>query len=176
MIRMSLLILVLAGWAFAPDTQAPVDPPGVHIDGPATLEQQARVLEAVTSFEEAGLVLPPTLVRFHDDGGCSEHMGLFSVSETQTVISICSDLPFVVTHELAHVWVHENIDDDAKQAYIEARELPTWRSRDFDWNERGVEDAAFVMQQVLMFGEDRSVSDSWQERVAAFKLLIGEPV
>lgn len=202
MIRMSLLTVVLAAlWAVAPaapspsttDAQrvvspaamvsdAPIAPeipagtaalPGIHIDGPANVDQEALVIEAIASFEQFGLEVPSALVRFGNAGAdCSDHMGLFTPGKDQTIITVCSDLPFVITHELAHVWIHENFSDEAKQAYVEARELPTWRSRDHGWNDRGVEDAAFVMQQVLMFGEDRSTSTSWTERVEAFHLVL----
>lgn len=57
---------------------------------------------------------------------------------------------FVVLHELAHVWIAQNLDDLRRDHLIEWLEVPTWNDRQFDWAQRGAEWAANFIAWGLM--------------------------
>jgi hypothetical protein len=83
---------------------------------------------------------------------------------------------FVVLHELAHVWIDQNLDPAVAEYFMARFELPTWDDRAFDWNQRGVEWAADFIAWGLMdapmplFELDVPPIE-W--RVHAFQLLTG---
>jgi len=45
-------------------------------------------------------------------------------------------------HELAHVWMYDNVDEAGRDAFVERVGLDVWRGADVFWPERGVEAAA----------------------------------
>ena len=144
--------------------------PEVTVVG-ASPAQHDRVAAALASFERAGLVVPPVEITFVDGAeDCGGNDGWFQPPAT---ITVCSDLEFVVTHELAHAWIAVNLDAEARAGYIQARELEAWSDHDLAWHERGTEDAAFVMQQNLMITRFVPNSDTWQGRADAYQLLTG---
>ena len=66
---------------------------------------------ATHRFAAAGLTLPPLIVAFSDDpADCYGHLGIFDAATTPWTITVCSDLAFVPTHELAHAWLDANMD------------------------------------------------------------------
>lgn len=137
---------------------------------------RARLDEAVERFDRAGLLLPDLQVVFSEsDDACHGHPGLFDRGSTPWRVSVCSELEFVLTHELAHAWADANLDEARRTAYTEYRGLPAWRDLDLPWRERGTEDAAFVMQQVLMAKHVPLDSPVWVERIDAFEQLTGRP-
>jgi hypothetical protein len=147
--------------------------PDVNVIG-ASREQRVAVDDAVARFRSAGLELPDVEVRFHaDEAECDGHLGLFQRGFTPWRVLVCSDRAFVITHELAHAWEAANLDDEERARYVEARGMPTWNDHDADWNERGVEDAAFIVQQNLMASHLNPDSPAWKERAAAYELLTG---
>ena len=147
--------------------------PDVSVIG-ASGEQQVAVDDAVARFRSVGLRLPAVEIRFHaDKAECDGHLGLFQRGFTPWRVLVCSDLAFVLTHELAHAWEAANLDDDERERYVEARGMPTWDDHDADWNERGIEDAAFIVQQNLTAKDPNLDSPAWKERTAAYELLTG---
>lgn len=135
---------------------------------------RARLDRAIERFTRAGLRLPDLHVAFTDDG-CQGHLGLFDRDPTPWRVEICSDLEFVLTHELAHAWATANLDAPDRVAYTAFRGLAAWHNPDAHWRDRGTEDAAFVMQQVLMTTHIRPDSSVWIERSEAYEQLTGEP-
>ena len=108
-----------------------------------------RVSEAKRLFQRRGLQLPAVTIGFHDDeGACKGHVGYFRPKLDR--IDICSDLPFVLIHELAHVWIEENVGVAVRREFVQRNDLPTWNDHDYDWDFRGVELAAYTIQQVVM--------------------------
>ena len=108
-----------------------------------------RVSEAKRLFQRRGLQLPAVTIGFHDDeGACKEDVGYFRPKLDR--IDICSDLPFVLIHELAHVWIEENVGVAVRREFVQRNDLPTWNDHDYDWDFRGVELAAYTIQQVVM--------------------------
>ena len=149
--------------------------PTVVVNG-ASAEEQGRVDDALARFEAAGLLLPDLEVVFADDvAECGGHDGLFRDRVVPWRVLVCSDLAFVVTHELAHAWEAANLDDDDRANYTERRGLATWNSRDAEWGERGVEDMAFMLQQNLMAGGVSPSWDRWSERTDAYAWATGRP-
>lgn len=147
--------------------------PAVDVVG-ASHEQIVAVDEALDRFRNAGLQLPDVEIVFHDDqAACKGHDGLFQAQHTPWRILVCSDLAFVLTHELAHAWEAATLDDVDRERYVELRRLSTWNSADADWDERGVEDAAFMIQQNLMAERVDVDSERWVVRTAAYEALTG---
>jgi hypothetical protein len=149
--------------------------PTVVVHG-ASVEEHGRVDDALARFEAAGLLLPDLEVVFADDvDECSGHDGLFRDRVDPWQVLVCSDLAFVVTHELAHAWEAANLDDDDRAHYTERRGLTTWNSPDVGWGERAVEDMAFMLQQNLMAGDVAPSWDRWSERTDAYAWATGRP-
>jgi hypothetical protein len=134
---------------------------------------RARLDEALERFERAGLLLPDLDVEFSDDG-CYGHLGLFDPNSIPWRVTVCSDLAFVLTHELAHAWAAANLDDAERAGYLAHRGLSSWNDPDLHWRERGTEDAAFVLQQVLM-SKHLQPQSVWAERIEAYEQLTGGP-
>lgn len=159
----------------AETTSQPTSNETVVIVKAGDASQRQRVAEAVGRFETHRLPLPDVQIWFHDDeAGCDGHLGLFRQSTAPWTIDICSDLEFVVTHELAHAFIELTFDDVDRAAYVEAQDLPTWNDRAVEWRRRGVEDAAFVIQQNLTakpwYGQ---LSEEWERRAAAYEMATG---
>jgi hypothetical protein len=149
--------------------------PAVTISTEANPREQEWLDQSVELFIVNGLDLPALEVFFFDDEvECGGHYGTYRRNTTPAQIRICSDKPFVLPHELAHAWEAENVTDEMRATYVTDRELSTWSDHGYDWNERGVEDAASVIQQNLTTKNVRATSSTWQERMAAYELLTGK--
>lgn len=181
--RLALLPAILAIWPVAtPEPTVPVEPgvtvslaPAIDVVG-GTTDQHDRLAEAITRFTGIGLALPDLEVRFSSDPGeCNGHDGLFESAFSPWRISICSPLDFVYEHELAHAWEHANVHDATREAFMSARGVGVWNGSSVTWTERGIEQAAFIIQQNLLPGTLGTVSSEWQNRVDAFEVLTGIP-
>jgi hypothetical protein len=156
-----------------PDTTHTQPSPTFQVT-PATFEHEVIVRDAVDKFTAAGLDLPAVQLVFSDDDrACNGHLGLFESSQQPWRITICSDLDFVPVHELAHAWIKSNIDEPTRQRYLRIRNKTGWDSPQLDWNERGVEDAAFVIQQNLMANITGELDEEWNSRATAYEFLTG---
>ena len=146
--------------------------PAVEIQG-SGVENREKVRVALERFRRNGLALPDLTIRFASSGeACRGHDGLFrKTMRVSWEVVVCVDLPYVLTHELAHAWVAASLDDDDKAAYVAFRGLEVWSDPSVPWMQRGTEDAAFVLQQTLMFPGD-TASDRWIERYAARDYLL----
>ena len=150
--------------------------PAVIVHG-ADAKQRGVLDDALARFEAAGLALPELEIFFSDDASaCAGHLGAFRDRAERRHISVCSDLEFVVVHELAHAWSDANLDEVARNRYVRARELATWSDHGVPWAQRGTEDAAFIIQQNLRdVAPSVLASATWVERITAFELLTGTP-
>jgi hypothetical protein len=154
-----------------------MDTPALQVEN-ATPVERDRLEVAVLRFSRLGLRLPRLIVVFHDEpDACGGHPGLFGSKSEPWQISICdSDLGPVYEHELAHAWERANLTDDVRRRFMELRGHPTWDDHSFRWNERGVEGAAFILQQGLGGPPLASIrSREIRSRLAAFELLTGRP-
>lgn len=135
--------------------------------------RSAAAQDVIARFAEAGLELPTVTIEFHDSTtACNGHDGLIRYLEPAPIIEICSDLPYVLPHELAHAWVDANLNDDTKAAYVEQWDLASWDGADDGWNDRGTEHAAFVIQQNVTVDSPR-MTRTWRQRAEAFEMLTG---
>jgi len=145
---------------------------GPRLNGAASPAQVRELDEAAALFADAGLRLPPVIVRFHEDtDSCKGHDGLFTSRAEPWTIDVCSELAYVLVHELAHAWIRANVPAETRSGYLELRGLDAWNDPTMPWMQRGTEDAAFVMQQVLQ-NRPEQLTTNWQERIAAFELLV----
>ena len=149
-------------------------PPRLTIEN-ANATQVAAIDAAAQRFADANLTLPDLTIRFGDDpADCYGHLGIFDAATTPWTITICSDLAFVPTHELAHAWLDSNLSGQTRDQYINLRDKANWDDKHAEWSDRGVEDAAFVIQQNLMITPRLPMSEEWQSRLDAYELLTGQ--
>jgi len=135
--------------------------------------RSAEAQQVVTRFAEAGLELPTVTIEFHEStGACNGHDGFIRYTRPAPAISICSDRPYVLPHELAHAWVDANLTDAARADYVERWGLASWDGANEDWNDRGTEHAAFAIQQNITAASP-PMTRTWRERAEAFEMLTG---
>lgn len=157
-------------------------PPATSLDPDVVMvtaadAQASAVVQALARFRTAGLALPALEIRHHDDEApCYGHKGYFDPSSTPWHVDVCSDLAFVVTHELAHAWIEAHLDQAARSAVVAATGAAAWNTTAVGWNDRAVEQAAFVMQQILMVDGRREVTGTWADRAELYVLITGQPV
>jgi hypothetical protein len=126
----------------------------------ATPDHVELVTRAVATHEAAGLELPPLTVTFGTDRDtCKGNLGLFR-ADTRATIRLCTGVRTVVLHELAHAWEWNALDDSARDEFVSENDLPTWNSRDHEWEERGVELMAdtIAMGLILIDGNNNPMA------------------
>ena len=149
-------------------------PPSIEITVGASPARQILLDETIAAYRSSGLELPSLEVRFFDDAAdCKGHHGLFIERTDPKQVLVCSELAFVLPHEFAHAWVSVNLNDDERGRYVRFRGLLTWDDPSADWDDRGTEDAAFIIQQNLMATNPSLASTTWTERIAAYEFLTG---
>ena len=160
----------VAGFVRRPvEPVAPIEP--LVFDN-ATPAQTALVTDAIATFESAGLELPPLVVTFDMAGeACKGHPGLFTKG-APAVIQLCTELRHVILHELAHAWEWHTVADEIRDEFVADRGLPTWNSREFAWEERGVEEFADIVAAglVLVNGSENPVV---VEKLCVFEQITG---
>jgi len=142
------------------DTEAPSNTasmnPSVAVVG--TDDQRALVDDLLSTFTSLGMALPDLEIRFSDDDeACNGHMGMFRPRAEGWGIDICSDLAFVLPHELGHAWERVALSDADREAYMAEREFETWQHA--ERNESAIEDVAHVVQLVVMGGGESGRAD-----------------
>lgn len=169
---LALLLLVApgppvpAGWSTTPVLVVEVRGGDAH--------QHARLRDALGRFRDAGLQLPDLAVAFSDDkAACGGSLGRFDPTARPWRITVCREVGFVITHELAHAWIRAEVGPAERQRYLDARGLARWRDPGDPWAERGTEDAATVMHLVLLARDPDVSSPAWRERRQAYRLLTG---
>lgn len=144
-----------------------------------------RVVDWVVGrFATVGLHLPPTDVRVHESRTpCDGHLGLTRDTADRVTLELCTAGQgrgvvdrLIVVHELAHTWIAQNVDDEARQDFLELHELTDWWDATEDWQRQGVEYAAETIawavfdEGVRLIGE---VDDDEERLRAGFQLLTG---
>jgi hypothetical protein len=95
--------------------------------------QQATAQWALDQMAAAGFELPPVTIHMHADrhdcsnepGGVSN--GYFTQSLGENIVHSCGS-PWVLIHELAHVWDKTTMDDAMRDYVLDAQGLETWNS------------------------------------------------
>lgn len=105
---------------------------------------------AYEQFAAAGLSLVDLELRFSDDKDhCDDNLGVHQIIKGVHVIDVCDPhrprRKHTLLHELAHVWISENIDQATRDEFMELRELTVWNSVDTPWSDRGTEHAAEIL-------------------------------
>jgi len=164
--------------AVVPDVSIPTSSlyPVLTIDG-GTSVQRERLALAVSRFRNAGLVLPDLEVVFATDvDACRGFYGLYQHRAEAPKITYCSELDFVYEHELAHAWEANSATDEQRQEFMDLRGYTSWTGPDVEWNDRGMEGAAFIIQQTI---GGRPVpyirTEEFWSRSGAFEALTGMP-
>lgn len=165
----ALIVLVALNLGSLPTS----DSRAVQVHG-ASESDLMRVDAALARFEAGGLVLPPIQITFHEElGSCRGHLGLFHVSEGVSRIDICDrEADFVYEHELAHVWIAHNVDEEMRMALEALLGFESWSDHNDPWNTRGVELAAVVIQQGLAgFPLPTEIPQQLLDRTRAYSLM-----
>lgn len=150
---------------------------GLLIHG-ASSSQRRRLQHALSHFSQAGLSLPSLQVRFYSEQSpCHGAKGSFNPNTEPWTISICTvEVGSVLEHELAHAWERANLTDSRRDAFLRLRDLDQWRGEETDWNDRGVEWAAVIIQQGLAgLPLSPHLSSETISRLQGFEILTGRP-
>ena len=126
------------------------------------------VLASVRSFVEAGLEEPVLEnVTFEPSRRCQDRSGRLLQADGSRNVFLClyeddlcrrsepcSEPPLIVRgsvlHELAHAWVLDHVNDDAKLRLLEFAGLEVWGDSTAPWGERGEEYSAEVIAWGLL--------------------------
>lgn len=84
-------------------------------------------------------------------------------------------------HELAHIWMVDHLTDETREAFIQRAGLPSWRSGEDQWGERGVEHGATTIAWGLAGAADARymipADLACEELADRFRMLTGlEPL
>jgi hypothetical protein len=113
---------------------------------------------AIDRFDTAGLTAPAvasiTFTEVARQPQCSQHRGLAFRDDTGFRIYLCLSPDRVdrlsaqdlLLHELAHVWMWENLDTSTQEQFLARMDLSTWDSVEVPWGQRGEEQAAEVIE------------------------------
>ena len=185
---MAGLVLIVAFGAFAAiqmgggDGEDVAENPTLSIEsGTPTTEQSNLVAEAIAQFDDAGLQLPAVQIEFYDgNDGCRGHAGFFVAAPRNPEpfidrIAICSHNQLTLLHELAHVWMHHNLDDETKNAFTTHWGLDGWNNSHDAWGDRGVERAAQTIAFTLNQSEPTD-SESILRYICGYELLTGSTI
>ena len=114
--------------------------------------ERETALRAVDLFDEAGLQLPPVVIRrFHDKAGCAGNDGLYRLDTGHGEVDICTtDGPawqeHLIIHELAHAWSLRYLTPTHKAMFKQLRGWKYWLDyKHADWKDNGAEQAAEII-------------------------------
>jgi hypothetical protein len=171
------LLAFAGGWSLVAREAAGVEiGSGVVVfsDNPA---QQELARWAVARFERAGLEPPSVQIRFHADrAGCGGHLGYAWDGRVDVCTVLVNEMARRnLLHEMAHIWIDQNVPDTRREQFLLLRGLSSWNSSTDPWQERGYEQAAETMAWAL---GDRILSaqipdNEGAQLAAAFELLTG---
>lgn len=155
----------------------------VTLHGGADWRWYDDVQDALERFEGAGLgaVIADVHVWTADQTEpCQGHAGWFSVPETGSRVDLCVDYhdtnlgaelrDKLVLHELAHAWIHTNLDDSTRQEFMDLRGAAGWNDPDHAHTSRGTEIAA----NTIMYALHRDGSSDL-EQICGYELLTTTP-
>lgn len=157
----------------------PASSPPAPVEGSAS--QQAREAWALDRFREAGLDLPDLeIIRHSHREDCDGIPAFFARQGQDWSIELCTPAPFILLHELGHAWVAHNLTDAEREAFQQARGLPSWNDPATPHKDRATEHAADVIAWGLSDDAPSLTTDpeaSFDELTRAFRTLTGvEPL
>ena len=167
------VIVGLAGWRAGS---------GVAIAG-ATPAQRAMTLEAANRFREAGLREPTVRIRFHDDREACDGRTGRSWNGTVDLCGIHTNelSRRTVLHEMAHAWMDAHVTAGLEERFLRLRQLERWNDHDDEWEQRGSEHAAEIVEWALAGQgtgtELPSIPDNDPPQLAeGYELFTGRPL
>lgn len=140
-----LAILLLPG--------SPAAKPSEVIIDTQNQAQQDMAQWALDRYADAGLDLPPLVIRFpgQDLSLCDGGQGMAYLDHNPIEVRMCWNDKFILLHELAHVWEAHNVATEKHQPFMDMRDgVESWASRDVAWAARGREHAANVIAWGLL--------------------------
>ncbi len=152
-------------------------------------EDEAAYTNTLAAFETAGFEFPTFLARFHSTNeACKGYYGLHvKTSDGTSTVNVCRtheraafqamSRERTMMHEVAHVWVDQNVSPEQKAAFMELRGLDVWEGNGAEWRQLGAEHAA----EILLWGmtdETRNINFSIEQDDvdvlrAAYSILAG---
>lgn len=138
----------------------------------ATPDHVSFIENALTTYQDAGLDLPHLRIFVHEErSGCGGWAGIYDSDGSANRIDLCGE---VLLHELAHAWLHHNLDQTRRTAYMERMKLTVWHDPSTRHSARGVEHAAnLVGWGVQNDPLNPARIDLYAQRLADYKLLTG---
>jgi hypothetical protein len=129
---------------------APTPGVAVEVDFDGLPGDEERLEWALTRFRSAGMEFGDLFVSFESEpGACWGKRGLHTAAGRRHLVSICnpdrSERSHTVMHELAHVWVSDNVDDSTRIAFTEHVGLEVWNDLGIHWEQRATEHAAEIL-------------------------------
>lgn len=116
-------------------------------------EQQQLAEWALGRYAEAGLDLPPLVIRFpgRDLSFCDGAQARAYLAQDPVEVRMCWNDSFILLHELAHVWEAHHVSHDRHERFMGLRDgVEFWASLEVAWDERGREHAANVIAWGLL--------------------------
>jgi hypothetical protein len=117
-----------------------------------TTDEQAAARRDIELFAEAGLPLPPVVIRrHHDRAACNGSEGLHRINGDRSVIDICTSESGTweartLLHELTHAWAFHYLTPEHKVAFQKVRGWKYWLDyKHAAWEDNGAEQAAEIM-------------------------------
>jgi len=149
----------------------------------ATPEQREMVEWALDRFEGAGLRLPLMVIDFpgRDLALCGGAPARAYLAESPVMVKACWNDPFMLLHELAHVWEAVNMPASRQEPFMYMRVgVRSWAGTEHAWEEQGREHAANVIAWGLLedpYPPSRTYPNDPRSLTEAFRLLAGtEPL
>ena len=167
------VIVGLAGWRAGA---------GVAIEG-GSPAQRAMTLETSDRFRETGLGEPTVRIRFHDAREACDGRTGRALNGTVDLCGIHTNelSRRTVLHEMAHAWIDAHVSVGLEERFLRLRQLETWNDHDAEWEQRGSEHAAEIVEWALagqgLGTELPSIPDNDPPQLAeAYQLLTGGPL
>ena len=178
-------------WLIGPTMPIPGGPGGAPVAAPSTITLHgadpgwiAGIEADMSAFVRAGLGAPVVDVHVWDRDRteqCRGYAGLFAPTGDRLRVDLCVDFHDtdlganlrhkLVLHELAHAWVHANVDDPTRKAFMNLRGAEAWNDPEISHYARGTELAANVVMNLL-----HPEGPSNEQHGCGYELLTGQPV
>ncbi len=137
----------------------------------AETDEQRRTAEwALAEMEAAGLHLPAVTIHMHSDrSDCGtrpgeESNGYYTHTATEHIIHSCGS-PWVLVHELAHLWDKTALDDETRQEIIQHQGLESWNHE--QWDKAGGEHLASIIAWAIEGTHPRRIGYYDRDHLAA---------
>lgn len=137
MFRIQTILLPLIATPLLPGTNASQPCVTILTRDPV---QQRMAEWAVDRCAEAGVELPPLIIRFpgRDLSLCDGSPGKVYLDHDPIEIRLCWNSEFILLHEVAHVWEAHNVATDEHDPFMAMRDgVISWAGLDVGWDEGG---------------------------------------